>query len=110
MDKNKIEKELIKMGAKPSMLGFRYLAESLILLDDEKLSQNADIKIMYIYASIAKKFGVSMTSVQTALIRFFTNFRKNLDVVKVIGSNKASKESMFILYYEMKERVKNEIS
>ena len=110
MDKNKVKKELIEMGAKPTMLGFKYLAESMTLLDDEKLSQDIDIKIMYIYAKIAKKFGVSMTSVQTALIRFFANFRKNPDVVKMIGSNKASKESMFILYYKMKERIKNEIN
>ncbi|MBS4931780.1 MAG: hypothetical protein KH020_10755 [Clostridiales bacterium] len=106
LDRNKIEKELIKMGANPSLNGFRLVPDALNAIDKE--IQNGNIKITCIYNDVGKLNNCTGTSAGRNLRHFFEHLRRKPNGVEIIGEKPTNKEALFLLYYKFKGESKNE--
>ena len=106
LDRNKIEHELIKAGANPSLNGFKLIPDILNAIDKE--IQNGNIKITCIYNDVGKINNCTGTSVERNLRHFFEHLRRKTDGVEIIGEKPTNKEALFLLYYKFKGESKNE--
>lgn len=106
LDRNKIEKEVIRMGANPSLTGFRLLPDTLNAIDKE--IQNGNIKITCIYNDVGKINNCTGINVERNLRHFFEHFRSKPNGAEIIGEKSTNKEALFLLYYKFKGESKNE--
>ena len=106
LDRNKIEQELIKMGANPSLNGFKLLPDTLNAIDKEM--QNGYVKIICIYNDVGKLNNCTKASVERNLRHFFEHLRRKPNGAEIIGEKPTNKEALFLLYYKFKGESKNE--
>lgn len=97
---NNLENKLIELGANPFLKGFGCAVEALKLIDAE---QGKRMKMMYVYEVVGKKTGDKGSLVERAIRHFFSNIRKNPRAVEVIGEKGSNGESLYLLYYKLKE-------
>lgn len=97
---NNLENKLIKLGANPCLKGFRCTIEALKLIDEASGNR---LKMMYLYEVVGKKTGNTSPSVERAIRHFFAHMRKNQKGLEVIGEKGSSSETLYSLYYKLKE-------
>ena len=100
---NKIQQELIRMGANPSLKGFQLLPDTLNAIDAEiKDGNETGMKITCIYEAVGKLKNCTGVSVERNLRHFFERFRRKPDGAEIIGEKPTNKEALFLLYYKFK--------
>lgn len=97
---NNLENKLIKLGANPCLKGFRCTIEALKLIDEASGNR---LKMMYLYEVVGKKTGDKSALVERAIRHFFANMRKNSKGLDVIGEKGSNSETLYLLYYRLKE-------
>lgn len=101
-EEKRIQEELIKMGANPSLKGFQLIPCILNLMDKEITNGNQlDTSI---YEMVGREKNCTPSSVERSLKRFFKDFkirirRQGGDLLGIKGTN----EDLFFLYYKFKE-------
>ena len=97
---NNLENKLIELGANPFLKGFGCTVEALKLIDEEKGKR---MKMMYVYQAVGKKTGNTSRNVERSIRHFFSNLRKKPSAVEVIGEKASNGETLYLLYYKLKE-------
>lgn len=95
-----LENKLIKLGANPCLKGFRCTIEALKLIDEASGNR---LKMMYLYEVVGKKTGNTSPNVERSIRHFFSNLRKKPSAVEVIGEKASNGETLYLLYYKLKE-------
>jgi len=108
MNRNQIENVLIEMGIPASINGFCYIADALLLMDEE---ENRNVKYTYLYHMIARKNDSTPARVERSIRHAFDlarNCKTDFETVDYyIGFvNCSNSASLKMLYMRIKEKCK----
>ena len=105
--KRKIEEVLIKIGVPCANLGFEYITESILILEEK------EIKFTDLYAEVAKRYNTTSQRVERNIRTCLSKVRKNFDDYDLVDyyigfKNCENSNSLCLLRYRINSEMESE--